>query len=54
MKLIIINHTYHYETENLVRVFFPNEKIETVRENDGSRRFIETKLEKTSLSLIHI
>lgn len=48
MKLIIINHTYHYETENLVRVFFPNEKIETVRENDGSRRFIETKLEKTS------
>ena len=48
MKLIIINHTYHYETENLVRVFFPNEKIETVRENDGSLRFIETKLEKTS------
>ena len=47
MKLII-NHNYHYETENLVRVFFPNEKIETVRENDGSARFIESKLKKTA------
>ncbi len=47
MKLII-NHNYHYETENLVRVFFPNEKIETVFENSGSARFIESKLKKTA------
>lgn len=28
MKLIINNHSFQYETENLVRVFFPAEKIE--------------------------
>ena len=27
MITIYINHEYHYETENLVRLFFPNEKI---------------------------
>ncbi|MEF2920173.1 MAG: coproporphyrinogen dehydrogenase HemZ [Acutalibacteraceae bacterium] len=32
MKLYIINHTFHYEIENLTRVFFPNEKIEIVRD----------------------
>ncbi len=52
MKLIIKNHTYHYETENLVRVFFPNEKIETVSENAESSRFIETKLEKTDFGAL--
>ena len=48
MKLIIINHTYQYETENLVRVFFPNEKIETVFQNEPCSRFIESKLERTA------
>lgn len=52
MKLIIKNHTYHYETENLVRVFFPNEKIETVSENVESSRFIETKIEKTDFGAL--
>lgn len=48
MKLIIINNTYHYETENLVRVFFPNEKIETVYENgEEGERFVKTKLSRT-------
>ena len=28
MKIYIINHTFRYETENIVRVFFPNEKLE--------------------------
>ena len=30
MKLSVINHTYHYEMEKLVRIFLPNEKIEVV------------------------
>ena len=33
MKIYIINHTFHYELENLTRVFFPNEKLEMVKEN---------------------
>ena len=45
MKLIIING-YHYETENLVRVFFPNEKIDVCEERAGESRFIETKIKK--------
>ena len=48
MKLIIIDNTYHYETENLVRVFYPNEKIETVHEDDEScSRFVKTRLKRT-------
>ena len=36
MKLLVINHNFHYEMEKLVRIFFPNEKIEVVRdENTG-------------------
>ena len=30
MTVYIKNHKYHYETENLVRLFFPNEKLEMV------------------------
>ncbi len=48
MKLIIIDNTYHYETENLVRVFCPNEKIETVHEDaENCERFVRTKLTRT-------
>lgn len=32
MITILINHTYHYETEGLVRLFFPHEKLNVVRE----------------------
>lgn len=32
MILEILNHTYHYEAEKLLRVFFPNEKIHVVFE----------------------
>ncbi len=31
MKIYIINHNFHYEIENLTRVFFPNEKLELVK-----------------------
>ena len=30
MIIYIKNHDFHYETENLTRVFFPNEKIEVI------------------------
>lgn len=33
MKIYIINHNFHYEIENLTRVFFPNEKIEIIKDN---------------------
>lgn len=31
MKIYIINHTFHYEIENLTRVFFPNEKLDIIK-----------------------
>ena len=30
MNLYINNHSFHYELENLTRVFFPNEKITVI------------------------
>lgn len=35
MNLYIENHTFHYEMESLTRVFFPNEKIKTIRNTEG-------------------
>ncbi len=32
MKLLVINHKFHYEMEKLVRIFIPNEKIQVVYE----------------------
>lgn len=31
MKILIENHPFHYEMENLTRIFFPNEKLEVVK-----------------------
>lgn len=31
MNIYIINHTFHYEMENLTRVFFPNEKLDIIK-----------------------
>lgn len=36
MNLYIKNHSFHYELENLVRLFFPNEKIVVVKDNEES------------------
>lgn len=33
MKVFAVNHGFHYEIENLTRVFFPNEKIEILKES---------------------
>lgn len=32
MKLYIKNHAFHYEMENLIRLFFPNEKITVIKD----------------------
>lgn len=46
MTLYICGHDFHYETENLCRVFFPNEKI-TVSDTlpESGRPEVETYLE---------
>ncbi len=42
---IYLNHTFHYETESLVRLFFPNDKITVSREQpDASVRPLVTAL----------
>lgn len=50
MKIYIINHNFHYEIENLTRVFFPNEKLEIIKDAPGSdieQPSIITKLNDT-------
>ncbi len=34
MKLLVINHKFHYEMEKLVRIFMPDEKIQVIYEGD--------------------
>lgn len=45
MNLIISNHSYHYEMENLLRVFFPDSKIDVTNEKTGEIPFVFTSLE---------
>lgn len=42
----IRGHNFHYETENLCRVFYPNEKIKTVYEYEEDPKTVETIIEK--------
>ena len=36
MNLYVKNHNFHFELENLTRLFFPNEKITVIKEaNDA-------------------
>lgn len=46
MKIYIDNHSFHYEIENLVRVFFPNDKIETIYSaaKEASKPYVFTSL----------
>ena len=32
MTIYIKNHDFHYELENLCRIFFPNEKISIIKD----------------------
>ncbi|MBR4728561.1 MAG: coproporphyrinogen dehydrogenase HemZ [Clostridia bacterium] len=45
MILRVLGHSFHYECENLCRVFFPNEKIVTRRDREGAdARTVDTIL----------
>ena len=44
MNLVIIGHSFVYETENLLRLFFPGEKTEVTDERNDDERFVLTKL----------
>lgn len=44
MNLVIKGHSFLYETENLLRVFFPTEKIESTAERTEEERYIITSL----------
>lgn len=44
MNHVIINHKFQYETGNLIRVFFPDEKLEVTDERNGEERYIITSL----------
>ncbi len=44
MTLIVDGHPFHYEMENLCRVFFPSEKIRTGAEPEGNETVVFTGL----------
>lgn len=51
MVLVNLGHTFNYETENLCRVFYPLEKIETVNEDKDSERKIVTEKNGKEISV---
>ncbi len=62
MKIYMINNTFRYETENIVRVFFPNEKLEMVNieknEQESEKPYILTQITdsdsgKTVMASVH-
>ena len=53
MILRVLGHNFHYEAENLCRVFYPFEKISVVRDLTGEDALtVVTKLEKGEESFI--
>lgn len=45
MNLVIVGHDFRYETENLIRLFFPLEKINvTAQRDNGDKRYIITEI----------
>ena len=51
MILRIYGHDFHYECENLCRVFFPNEKINIVYDDSGEDELtVVTKYEEGTVS----
>ena len=37
MKIFIDNHPFHYEIENIARLFFPYEKLEVIKGNSKEK-----------------
>ncbi len=48
MILYIDGHDFHYEMENLCRVFFPEEQIRTIRSDEIGEPHVTTSLRETS------
>ncbi len=48
MNLIIQNHSFQYELEKLLRVFFPATKVNVTEEANGERDVALTRLEQTA------
>src|SRR5690242_15289516 len=46
MKIFIENHSFHYEIENLTRIFFPNQKLEIIKNGlkNAEKPYILTSL----------
>lgn len=45
MNLYIINHSFHYELENLTRLFYPNEKINVIKDSyEFNAPYIKTEI----------
>ncbi|MBQ4244559.1 MAG: hypothetical protein II702_06570, partial [Clostridia bacterium] len=52
MILRIIGHGYHYEMENLCRIFFPNEKITlSYDRNSAEAKTVETVLDGDKIEI---
>lgn len=48
MKIFINNHPFHYEIENIARLFFPYEKLEVIKDNlnEKDEEYILTTVDK--------
>lgn len=46
MNHVIINHAFHYETGNLIREFYPREKVEITNERTEENRFVISSNER--------
>ncbi|MGN1132257.1 MAG: coproporphyrinogen dehydrogenase HemZ, partial [Ruminococcus sp.] len=49
MKIFIENHPFHYEIENIARLFFPYEKLEVIKDNSKEKdgEYILTTVDST-------
>ncbi len=54
MRLVLINFPFRYETENIIRIFFPFEKLEYSDSNAGSGDFAELKTDDNNILSVRI
>ncbi len=51
MKLLVINHKFHYEMEKLVRIFMPDEKIQVVYEDCSDYNLLTSVSEEIKVTI---
>lgn len=51
MKLLVINHKFHYEMEKLVRIFMPDEKIQVVYEDCNDYNLLTSVRDKIKVTI---